>query len=204
VNGDAMLFARLAARVIERLAPTDRGRALLVTSARSGEGKTYVAAALAAALTAQVDSAVALVDVSPTSCGTSGAELAPGSWSDLVGSVLTDLPPGAGNGATQPLHIPYGHGDPATMFRSAGVSGALDVLRSRFAFVVLDGPNLPDCGVLGARADASLLVVNASHTRREIVRGSMRANPIAPGKMLGAVLNETPFYVPKWLYRRAL
>ena len=90
------------------------------------------------------------------------------------------------------------------MFRSVGVACALNVLRSRFAFVVLDGPNLPDCGVLGARADGSLLVVNASHTRREIVRGSLRANPIAPEKMLGAVLNETPFYVPKWLYRRAL
>jgi Mrp family chromosome partitioning ATPase len=204
MNGDSMLFARLAARVVDRLPPTDRGRVLLVTSARRGEGKTYVAAALAAALTAQVDSAVALVDVSPTSRGTSVGELSAASWSDLVASALNDVPQAAKSAGAQPLHIPYGRGDSATMFRSAGVACALNVLRSRFAFVVLDGPNLPDCGVLGARADASLLVINANHTRREIVRGSLRANPIAPEKMMGAVLNETPFYVPKWLYRRAL
>ena len=84
MSADPILFARLAARVIDRLPATDRGRVLLVTSARSGEGKTYVAAALAAALGAQTDGAVALVDVSPTSRGTSVGELSPASWSDLV------------------------------------------------------------------------------------------------------------------------
>jgi hypothetical protein len=204
MSGDPVLFARLAARVVARLPPADRGRVLLVTSARRAEGKTYVAAALASALSAQLDSAVALVDVSPTSRGMSLGELSPATWSDLVGSALTDIPQPPKAAAAQPVHIAYGRGDAATMFRSAGVACALNVLRARFAFVVLDGPNLPDCGVLGARADASLLVVNASRTRREIVRGSLRANPIAPEKLLGAVLNETPFYVPKWLYRRAL
>jgi hypothetical protein len=204
MSADPILFARLAARVVERLPPNDGGRVLLVTSARRGEGKTYVATALAAALTAQLDSAVALVDVAPASAGTSVGELSPATWSDLVGSALTDVPQTPKTGTAQPLHIAYGRGDAVTMFRSAGVACALNVLRARFAFVVLDGPNLADCGVLAARADASLLVVNASRTRREIIGGALRANPIAPEKLLGAVLNETPFYVPKWLYKRAL
>jgi hypothetical protein len=77
-------------------------------------------------------------------------------------------------------------------------------LRSQFKFVVLDGPILANCGELAAITDGSLLVIDASRTRREIIAGGLQSNPINPRKMLGAVLNQMPRYVPRWLYRRAL
>jgi hypothetical protein len=101
-------------------------------------------------------------------------------------------------------HFSCGGAAPSMAFQSAAVARALSALRSQFAFVVLDGPILENCGVLSSASDGSVLVIDANRTPREIIAGGLQANPIDPQKMLGAVLNNMPRYVPRWLYRRAL
>ena len=204
MNGDSMLFPRMASRIVERLPRANRGRAVLVTSARRGEGKSYIAARLATALVGQIDGAIALVECSTGSPGSSDGTVASISWTDLVTNRSRAVPPPAILGAGALVRIPCGNGEAAPPFRSAGIAYALNLLRERFAFVVLDGPILSDTGVLSACSDGSVIVINARRTRREVVRGSLRAYPIVPEKLLGGVLNEAPRYVPKWLYRRAL
>jgi Mrp family chromosome partitioning ATPase len=195
------LFNRLAWRVTERLPVGDGGKVVLVTSARPREGKTRIASGLAAALVAQTGSAVALVDCAP---GTASGDPGNPSLCGLLEAATLDARPVKDAGIARVSRFAYGNDDISPLFRVAAVARVTQHLRGRFAFVVLDGPDLPACGVLSHSSDGALLVVNADRTRREIVQGSLRANPFADGKLLGVVLNETPRYVPRWVYRRAL
>lgn len=203
MSDDSLLFHRMAARVAQRLPHTGLGRAILVTSARPREGKSYVAAALACALSTQTEASIALVDCTGTAAGMAAAN-PPVTWSDLVATGASLAPQSGKAPGGQLVGIPYGGGDASTLFNSAGVARALVLLRNRFPIVVLDGPVLADCSVLASISDGSILVINAERTRREIVKGSLQANPAVSAKMLGAVLNEIPRYVPRWIYRRAL
>lgn len=201
------LFFRLGLRVLSKLSAggesrTDPplARVILVTSARSGEGKTHVSQGLARALAQQCSQAVVCVSTS-VQAGESG----PG-WSELVhqpGGPAAGWPtPDADTGLTR---LPAGQAlRPDTLFRPEAVAQALVTLRSRYAWVVIDGPSLADGGALLDQADGLLLVVNASQTRRQVVQGALAAHPVSPERWLGAVLNQRPEYVPQWFYRWAL
>lgn len=251
-----MLFQRLALRVSRSMRSTDRGQALLITSARAGEGKSHIAESLARALSQQALGDVVLVDCAPSAQSSrspvrlpvttqatrfiAGAGVSRAGDLDIHVTVSGQVAPGVygqvqlGSGQPPPVvyaqptlchlinvdasrmaqttfestdslkRLPFGNGDETTLYRAAGVARALSFLRGRFAFVILDGPPLTDCGRLTECADASLLVINASRTRREIVKGGLQASGLATHNLLGAVLNERPQYVPRWLYRRAL
>jgi Mrp family chromosome partitioning ATPase len=200
MSDDPLLFQRIAWRIARQLPGGGSGRAVLVTSARPAEGKSFVARALAVAFGMQKIGPVALVECSRT--GESSWSAAPDAvtWRNLVvAGVQARLPE-----ESAVTLIPWGGADPSTAFQSAGVARAVGALRRQFAFVVLDGPILLNCGVLARVTDGSVLVVDANRTRREIIAGGLQANPIDPQKLLGAVLNQMPRYVPRWLYRRAL
>ncbi len=198
-------FYRLGLRVLNRLPSEGTGRIVMVTSAREGEGKTFVARALARALAAQCSGPVALVD-----CTLDRQAASVPGWSDLVDTGQWQAQWGQTSSSQTP-EVP----SPAlisagtrmraeTLFRPEAVAQALDVLRQRFAMTVVDAPCLAACGALGRHTDGTLLVVNASITRREVVQGALAANPIPADRLMGAVLNQRPEYVPNWLYRRVL
>lgn len=192
-----MMFPRLAWRIAERLPGAGTGRALLVTSARRGEGKSFVATALATAFGQQNAGNIALVEcVESDTAGDAGQ-----TWSDLVDTGNFTIEPAAGQLYTR---IACGRSQGGALYRIRGITRALELLRSRFAMVLLDGPTLGDCGVLSACTDAGLLVVNSNRTRREVVKASLQSNSLATRKLLGVVLNQKPQFVPRWLYRRAL
>lgn len=193
-------FYRLGLRVLGKLPGGARGRVLVVTSARDGEGKSWVARALSQALAAQCSGPVAWLACVPDARLPS----APG-WSDLVNEGLwqdrmAQASPTANLnliGAGQQHRV-------ETLFKPDAVVSALDVLRDRYSMTVIDAPSLSACGALTRHADGCLLVVNALHTRREVVQGALAANPIPTDRLLGTVLNQRPDYVPAWLYRWVL
>ena len=189
-------FYSLGLRVLHKLPAHELGRTVTVTSARQGEGKSHVARALAQALSRQCSGAVALVSLQGSACD------APAGWSDLVdqGMWPDGMPQPAGDG--EPTLIgPGTRMRVDTLFRPDAVAHALQLLRERFAMVVIDAPSLAACGALPRASDGTLLVVNARDTRREVVQGALAAYPVPTDRMLGAVLNQRPDYVPGWLYR---
>lgn len=196
-------FYRLGLRVLGKLPSGAQGRVVVVTSARDGEGKSFVARSLAQALAAQCTGPVALV-----ACEVDRREAAGPGWSDLVNTgawqdSMVRVAPGEG---TDTLSL-IGAGQQAraeTLFKPDAVDAALQTLRSRFSMVVVDAPSLSGCGALTRQADGCLLVVNAKDTRREVVQGALVANPIPADRLLGTVLNQRPDYVPGWLYRWVL
>jgi len=197
MSDDPLMFDRIAWQVAKRVPQGTSGLGVLVTSARPAEGKSYIASALASAFALLKAGPVALVECSPGANSSSLPERAV-TWKDIVVGGVKARPSG-----TSVTHISCGGAEPSTAFQSYAVARAMSALRSEFTFVVLDGPILANCGELAAITDGSLLVIDASRTRREIIAGGLQANPISRKKMLGAVLNQMPRYVPRWLYRRA-
>ena len=174
------------------------GNAILVTSAGPGEGKSTMAANLAAVM-AQAGMRVVLVDADlrrpslhrafglKNSQGLTTALLRSGS---LEGEVLQ---PGGVNNlvviTTGPLPP-----NPSELLGSPRMAAMVGTLKGLADVVLFDAPPLvvADPGVLAGLVDGVLLVVDASATRSEALERAKDAldRAGASGKLVGAVLNR--------------
>lgn len=78
-------------------------------------------------------------------------------------------------------------------------------LREAFGIVVIDAPArqfAPDGLALAARADATVLVVEAESTREAVVENLRDTLAAAGAKIAGVVLNKRRFYIPRRVYAR--
>lgn len=81
----------------------------------------------------------------------------------------------------------------------------LQTLRYSFDFVLLDCPSLKESGdaaLFAPAADGVVIVVEADHTRKEQLRGTLNTIEMAEGNVLGCVLNKRQYPIPEWLYQR--
>lgn len=195
---------RVLALVSTHAAERKRAPLLAVTSARRGEGKTYLATALAL-YAARLGHRVLAVDANadhpslhaqlrcrPEPGFFDGlAATAPGRWSPQPGPLpgLEVLPAGA-----QPRR--------ALLFRPDALQGFAHEVGHRYDLVVIDGPELARGGAhIASHCEKSILVVDASRTRREVIQGALAASGVARDRLLGAVLNKRPLYIPRLFYR---
>ena len=165
-----------------RFARTEPVRSVLVTSARTGEGKTTVSWNLAAAA-ASGGLSVALVEADlrrPSMAQRYDLETAPGLAEALQGEVSisaalqTILPiPGSANpvGHPRPLHVIVA-GSPApnpwALMQSSVMARVLEVLRKDHDLVVIDTPPLPhvsDAISLLRHVDGVLITASVNSTR---------------------------------------
>ena len=213
---DGSLFERVGRGVLAHLereghaaiqptadgAGTISGRVVLVTSTRAGEGKSFVAQGLAAALAVQQQGDVVWVDAAfdrpPADADISRRGAAGLSEVMTLGS-LRGLAP-AGHGAGRLWRLGRGVlAQPALLQRPDEVGRALRALRAGFALVVLDAPVLDGCGALLAQADACVMVVDSRRTPRSEARRALVDARLGPERLAGLVLNHRPRPVPRWL-----
>jgi uncharacterized protein involved in exopolysaccharide biosynthesis/Mrp family chromosome partitioning ATPase len=186
---------------------TAHGRAqiVLITSARAGEGKTAISRLLAQELAAVCGREVLLIDANlrnpelhrefglPRDGGFADG-LAGAGWDHVR---LHEGPvPGlrimtAGTQLTSQLR-----------YRSEAVTAFWDHAGRQDAVVLIDGPCLSAGGMgFAERVDNILLVIDASHTRREVVTGVLDGLNVERHKLMGAILNNWTGYIPRFLYR---
>lgn len=212
------LFDRIGLRVLEHLehhggaamqpsadgdAGLASGRVVLVTSTNSGEGKSFVAQGLAAALAEQQDGDVIWVDAAfgrPPADADDVFRRGASGLSEIMtlGSLQGLAPPGVGTDRLWRL----GRGvlaQPALLQRPDAVAKALMALRAGFALTVLDAPALAGCGALLAQADACVMVVDSRRTGRGEARRALMESRLGPDRLAGLVLNHRPRPVPRWL-----
>jgi len=172
-------------------------RTLLVTSAGPGEGKTFCASNLAI-VAAQSGQRVLLVD----------ADLrAPNihtifNVSNATG--LTDLLRNEGANAAEVILPTEVDGlriltagvppaIPAELLASRRMQAVLERLQADVDLVIVDSPpvrSVADPAILSSFLDATLLVVQAGHSRRPAVREGAEALTRANARILGVVLNR--------------
>ena len=214
---DPALFTRIGSGVLAHLArhhgplaqpsdgaeaPTMSGRVLLVTSARAGEGKSFVAQGLAHALAEQQDGDVVWVDAAFNTPPRETDIFARGasglSEIMMLGSLQGLAPSVAGPDRLWRL----GRGvlaQPALLQRPDAVRKGLMALRAGFALSVLDAPSLDACGALLAEVDAVVLVVDSRHTARQAAQQALADADIGADRIAGLVLNHRPRAIPRWL-----
>jgi len=78
-------------------------------------------------------------------------------------------------------------------------------LRGMFEFVLLDAPGADisaDAAILDHVSDGTLLIIDAESTRRITARKAKESLEAADVRLLGAVLHNRTFPIPKSLYEK--
>ncbi len=178
------------------------GRVVLVTSARPGEGKSFVAQGLARALADQQEGDVVWVDAAfDTPAGDDDvSRRGAAGFSEIMtlGSLLGLAPAGVAPDRLWRL----GRGVLAQsrlLLRRDAVRKGLFALRAGFALTVLDAPCLAGCGALIDEVDACVMVVDARRTPRRAAQQALAEAHFGPERLAGVVLNHRPRPVPRWL-----
>ncbi len=179
-------------------------KVILVTSAADGEGKTTTAVNLAAVL-AEKGKKTLLMDVTPENSLARDIFAVPESLG--LADVLTDRVPRE-EAVFQDQRLPHlflfpsGSREKASieMYLSQRFSGLMKELKSLYEFVIIDGPSVEksmDPLVLSKFVDGVVLVILCDKTPKDRVLHAKRKIEQADGKIIGAVLNRIPRYVPK-------
>jgi len=201
-------YQRVAQAILGQPGLPRRG-AVLVASAVHGEGASTVAREIALLLCQDGSSRAVLVDAnlrSPSQHLAFRLERTEG----LAELATRGLPPEAAvhNGPGSSLAVVTAGrpaGTPTAMLGLPPVKAALDQYRTRFDWVVVDGPPITvysDAAILAPLVDGVVLVVEAERTRWEVVTQAKRTIEESGGRILGAVLNRQRYHIPPALYER--
>lgn len=196
---DTLSLPRIGLAVLDRLAEIrPDGRVVLVSSARPGEGRSFVAQAMARQFQALTGGRVLLAEA-----GLSGKPKGPASGG-FAGLLARGELPGEALRSTERAGLqvlPAGLGGAdaeQVLFQPGPVSRALQLLRGQFDLVVVDGPPLARCGVLALQADATVLVVDAARTPRRRVQEALAVSRLPAAQIAGVVINRQPGYLARW------
>jgi tyrosine-protein kinase Etk/Wzc len=172
------------------------GRAVVVTSANPGEGKTTTAANLAVAL-ALNGAKVLVVDGDlrrPTLHQHFGVAKTPGLSDLIVGRTqASESIHGTRFKGLQILACGYAAPNPAELLGSASMKQILNALRTCYDWVIVDTPPIlamADTPVLCPLVDGVVLVVAAESTSRPALVRALDQIASVGGKVTGVVLNK--------------
>jgi len=214
-SGGAPLVDRVAEsyqRVLQAIQSrrgAKRGGAILIVSAAHGEGTSTVARELAVLLVRDGKSRAVLVDANlrtPSQHKAFGVDRGGGLTEVITRGLALDQAVRNGTSSRVPLLTsgrPASH--PTGILSAPGLRTALEGLRSKYDWVIVDGPPATvysDAGILAPLVDGVVLVVQAEKTRWQVAEQAKRALEESGAQVLGAVLSRRQFHIPEALYGR--
>jgi len=95
--------------------------------------------------------------------------------------------------------------NPVILFNSPKVKELIEETKKKFEVILIDCPNVmgfKESISLAEQTDATVVVVNEGATRRQIVKLALKPLWAKKINLLGVVLNNRTFPIPKFLYER--
>jgi capsular exopolysaccharide synthesis family protein len=181
---------------------------ILFVSATHGEGTSMVAREFAALLGRDGLGRVVLVDANlrtPSQHIAFGVERGAGLSEVVIRGLALDQAVRNGNSSLVPLLTcgrPTSH--PTEVLGAPGLPVALEGLRAKYGWVIVDAPPTTvysDAGILAPLVDGVVLVVEAEKTRWEVAEQARRNLEKSGARLLGAVINRRRYHIPQALYR---
>jgi polysaccharide biosynthesis transport protein len=178
----------------------------MMTSARTGEGKTLLTANLGTLLAGDLKKPVLLVDANlqtPSLAQALGYPDMPGLAEVIEGRASLDEAlvaldtPGL---SLLPAGIPLEY--PDVLYNAPVFHQLLHTLRERFSFILIEAPDmLTSSGgrLLAPHTDGILFVVRLYAAKRKPVEAAIQRLPSE--KIIGVVFNYFEYWIPDWLYR---
>ena len=205
--GDASAYLYQALAVLEGLVPEDRF-VVGLGSCHHGAGTSSVAWHFSVTLATSGRRPVCLVEANlrtPVLAVALGLRPAPGLRELLAGE--TDLDAAIQRPAGQELSV-ITAGAPGrvdvSMFSRSALAGIVEQIRGRFRSIVFDVPPVleyPDTVAISPHLDGIVLVLHAERDKSEVAQRSARLLEGAGVRVVGAMLNRKPLYIPQWIYR---
>ncbi|MBA5873184.1 MAG: hypothetical protein GDA66_01355 [Nitrospira sp. CR1.2] len=185
----------------------ERGlRTILVTSALRGEGRSYLADALARVLADQKFRMLLITFEADGPEKSAGSEaVAAVKRSPDSGRLLQESPEPTDWPHLDRLLIRQKEG--TALERAEHLAEAAKTMRDRYDVIVSDGPALtsfPEMRVAIAGIDGTILVIEAERTVSVAAARTVSAIEAAGGHLLGLVLNKRRYIIPDWIYGRWL
>ncbi|MBN2108190.1 MAG: hypothetical protein JW832_12270 [Deltaproteobacteria bacterium] len=178
---------------------------IAVTSARSGEGVSTVAANLAMRLARLGHGRVLLADMNPMNLDHEGTSREPGRFPALGNMIALQ-------GEKDAAGLPAVLLDRLFLMQYSGQNQkgtALGEMQSlwgkEYEFVVMDVPpvlNNEGASMIARLAHKVILVIQAERERWQVIRRAQEVLEEAHANVIGAILNKRIMYIPQWVYRR--
>jgi polysaccharide biosynthesis transport protein len=197
---------RILAMRVQQQCYATHARAIMITSAAGGEGKSLTAINLATALAAAIQGRVLLIDADmrkPRIAEYMNLSVPPdGGFHNLL--IHSD-----GKTDRYIMHvgelgvIPGGvsEANPVAALSSPKARVVFENLKQQFAYIVVDAPPvlpIADSHILGGLTDKVLFVVRARQTPRELFQHAVE--DFEPANLLGAVLNDVDYQRSRYAY----
>ncbi|MFY8350753.1 CpsD/CapB family tyrosine-protein kinase [Pseudoalteromonas sp. SSM20] len=185
----------------------ERVQSILVTSSKSGEGKTLSAISLSRKLALENNYKVLLIDSniqSPQLHEIFELPLQPGLSECLNDSVNIKQACHTSDNSNldiMPLGRPKGH--ISQIIKDNKLNNLITELKSQYDYIIVDTTYVLGtsevsliCGVF----DAILLVVECEATKWQVVKTAADKLTSSHGKLIGTILNRRQFYIPQIFY----
>ena len=184
-------------------------KAIAVTSSVHGEGKTITAINLAISIARDLNKkSVLLVDGDLRRSRVSkylGIEEATGLAEVLGDDTAVDnalLAIGVDNLTI----LPAGKAkhNPAELFNSAKFRNLMGLLKGKYDYIIFDTPPViavTDATLIGAQTDGVVMVIQANHTQRGVIKHGEGLLKQAQTKLLGYILTNVQYHIPAYIYR---
>lgn len=205
--GDASAYLYHAVAVLEGLMPGERYVVGLASSLH-GAGTSSLAWHLARTLAASGRQSVCLVEANlrtPVLAGALGLRTAPGLRELLAGEAdLEATVQRPSNAALSVITAGTAGATDVSLFTRQAIVGVVERIRARFRAVVFDAAPVlryPDTVALAPHLDGVVLVLQAQRDKWEVAQRSARLLEGAGSRIVGAVLNRKPLYIPEWVNR---
>jgi Mrp family chromosome partitioning ATPase len=193
----------LQARIFPDLLHADAPRTIAICACHRQAGTTTIALNLALMLGERNGEQVSLIDANFRSSGLTRGAVDGGGFSAFAAGTLpfeeAFVPVGE---KVRLMH--RGRADDPLVTLRAGASRLPAHAPQGAARTLIDLPPVlehPDALMMAQATDGVLLVLEAEQTRWPVAREARQRIEAAGMRIVGAVLNRKPHYVPSWLYR---